>query len=291
VALRRARRASGAPPAPQDRPRGVGTRRLAFGGVALASGAMAAGAAAIGVPGAFRTLLNLTRVTPPDSAASTAPPPAGLPVAPAQPTPVPMVPTQPPLALVLVLDRSGSMSATDTGPTRPSRMALAIEGARRALAAVSFGDLLGVISFDYDARWVVDVKRLSGAADFQDADQRLGAIQPDGGTDIYRALELAYRGLQQVSAAAKHIILLTDGEQGTPAPFPTLVAALQRSGVSVSTVGIGSRGGAAQTLEHIARLGQGRFHMVHSAEDLPDVLEDEASTFVSLVRPRTPVLT
>ena len=262
---------------------GLGTRRAALGTVAVTSGAALASVAAFGASALFRRSGGAL-ATP-----SMAPTPGGSPAyPPLAPTPAPLLPAEPPLALVLVLDRSGSMSATDTESGTKSRMQLAIEGARRAMSAVSVGDVLGVISFDYDARWVVNAKRIGAEGDVRTAEQSIAAIQPDGGTDIYRALQFAYIGLQQVQAQAKHVILLTDGEQGSPAPFPTLVNALQREGVTVSTIGIASRGGAAGTLEFIARLGMGRSYIVHTAAELPDVLASEAHAFVSLVRGSAP---
>jgi Mg-chelatase subunit ChlD len=179
------------------------------------------------------------------------------------------------------------MSATDTGVSRATRMSLAIEGARRALRTLSLGDALGVISFDYDARWVADLKQLSRSRDFDEVDQKLAGIAPDGGTDIYRALELAYRGLQQSQVRAKHVVLLTDGEQGSPAPFPTLVNAMRRADITISTIGIASKSSAATTLENIARLGQGRHSVVSTPAELPDVLAREAYAFVSQVRSLT----
>jgi len=181
------------------------------------------------------------------------------------------------------------MSATEKVAPFPSRMQLAIEGAGRAVRALSVGDAAGVVSFDYDARWIASLSQLIGPADFADLDRRIGAIAPDGGTDIYRALELVYRGLIQQSAAVKHVILLTDGEQGSPAPFPTLVAAMRRADISISTIGIASQGAAAVTLESIARLGQGRHSIVHTATNLPDIFAREAYTFVSQVRGASPI--
>jgi Ca-activated chloride channel family protein len=180
------------------------------------------------------------------------------------------------LALVLVIDRSGSMSATDTGDRRASRMDLAKEGAIQAVETVQEGDQVGVIAFDYDARWISDVKTIRGAADTRSVADRVATIQPDGGTDIYRAMELAYRGLQQVQARVKHVIVLTDGEQGSPAPFPTLVAAMRRAGMTVSTLGIASTGSGAATLQNIARLGQGRYYVTNNARDVPRMMTQEA---------------
>ncbi|MGI8424944.1 MAG: VWA domain-containing protein, partial [Chloroflexota bacterium] len=180
------------------------------------------------------------------------------------------------LALVLVIDRSGSMSATDTGDRRASRMDLAKEGAIQAVETVQEGDQVGVIAFDYDARWISDVKTIRSAADIRSVTERISTIQADGGTDIYRAMELAYRGLQQVQARIKHVIVLTDGEQGSPMPFPTLVNAMRRTGITVSTLGIASSGSAAATLQNIARLGQGRYYVTNNARDVPRIMTQEA---------------
>ena len=180
------------------------------------------------------------------------------------------------LALVLVIDRSGSMSATDTGDRRASRMDLAKEGAIQAVETVQEGDQVGVIAFDYDARWISDVKEIRGSSDMRGVADRIATIQPDGGTDIFRAMELAYRGLQQVQARVKHVIVLTDGEQGSPAPFPTLVASMRRAGITVSTLGIGSTGSAAATLQSIARQGQGRYYVTNNARDVPRIMTQEA---------------
>ncbi|HET7771451.1 MAG TPA: VWA domain-containing protein [Chloroflexota bacterium] len=180
------------------------------------------------------------------------------------------------LALVLVVDRSGSMSATDTGDRRASRMDLAKEGAIQAVETVQEGDQVGVIAFDYDARWISDVKLIRTPADTRSVADRIATIQPDGGTDIYRAMELAYRGLQQVQARVKHVIVLTDGEQGSPAPFPTLVNSMRRAGITVSTLGIGSTGSAAATLQSIARQGQGRYYVTNNARDVPRIMTQEA---------------
>lgn len=180
------------------------------------------------------------------------------------------------LALVLVIDRSGSMSATDTGDRRTTRMELAKEGAIQAVETVQEGDQVGVIAFDYESRWISEMRAIRGPADTRAVADRVATIQPDGGTDIYRAMEMAYRGLQQTQARVKHVIVLTDGEQGAPAPFPTLANAMRRSGITVSTLGIASTGSAAATLQNIARIGQGRHYTATDAREVPRIMTQEA---------------
>ena len=153
----------------------------------------------------------------------------------------------PSLALVLVVDRSGSMSGSDTGDRRTTRMELAKEGAIQAVETLQEGDQVGVVGFDYTPRWVAEVRTIRGPADMRAVADRIATVQPDGGTDIYSALDYAHRGLQQVPARIKHIILLTDGEQGSPAPFVPLINSMRRAGITLSTVGVsGDIGSRAQ---------------------------------------------
>jgi Mg-chelatase subunit ChlD len=182
------------------------------------------------------------------------------------------------LALVLVVDRSGSMSGSDTGDRRTTRMELAKEGAIQAVETLKEGDQVGVVSFDYTPRWVAEVRTVRGPGDVRAVADRIATVQPDGGTDIYSALDYAHRGLQQVQARVKHIILLTDGEQGSPAPFVPLINSMRRSGITLSTVGVsGDIGSRAQAdMQDWARRGQGRYYFTNTARDVPRIMTQEA---------------
>ncbi|MGH2370814.1 MAG: VWA domain-containing protein, partial [Chloroflexota bacterium] len=182
------------------------------------------------------------------------------------------------LALILVLDRSGSMSGTDTGDRRLSRMDLAREGAIQAVETLQVGDQVGVIAFDYTPRWITEVRTINGPGDVRAVADRIATVQPDGGTDIYSAMDYAYRGLQQVSARVKHVILLTDGEQGSPAPFVQLINAMRRAGITLSTVGVsGDIGSRAQAdMQEWARRGQGRYYHTNTPRDVPRIMTQEA---------------
>ena len=179
------------------------------------------------------------------------------------------------LALLLVIDRSGSMSALDTLDRRASRMDLAKEGAILAVETLKEGDQVGVIAFDYTPRWAADFRTIRGPGDTRAVADRIAVIQPDGGTDIFAALELAHRGLQQVSARVKHIILLTDGES-SPAGFPSLMNAMRRAGITVSAVGVSAPENGVRLLQDVTRRGQGRLYTTNSASDVPRIMTQEA---------------
>ena len=178
------------------------------------------------------------------------------------------------LAVAIIIDRSGSMSGIDTRDRRASRMDLAKEGAILAVETLKEGDQVGVVAFDYNARWVADMRTLRGAADVKAIADRVATIQPDGGTDIYVALDVALRGMQATQARVKHVILLTDGE-GTPAPFPTLMNAYRRAGVTLSTVAVSSEAGRG-LLQDLARRGSGRYYFTDTASGVPQIMTQEA---------------
>ena len=164
------------------------------------------------------------------------------------------------LALVLVIDRSGSMSGSDTGDRRTTRMELAKEGAIQAVETLQDGDQVGVVAFDYTPRWITEVRTIRGAR--TSARGRPHRHRPAGrGTDIYSALDYAHRGLQQISARVKHHPPHRR-RASSLAPFVPLINAMRRAGITLSTVGVsGDIGSRAQAdMQDWARRGQGRYY-------------------------------
>jgi hypothetical protein len=103
---------------------------------------------------------------------------------------------QPDVALVVVIDKSGSMDAchcnsfdggmgggTQISGTR--KVDIGKEAILRAAAAMSERDELGVVAFDEQAHWVVETKPLGGIDDLQGT---IAGIQPVGNTNIFAGL-------------------------------------------------------------------------------------------------------
>ncbi|MBN1303096.1 MAG: VWA domain-containing protein [Anaerolineales bacterium] len=175
----------------------------------------------------------------------------------------------PTLALVFIIDRSGSMSTSSSGDTK---LELAKEAAARSIELLFPTDRVGVITFDDAASWVVPMTDLSNPQEITGA---IGGIGTGGGTDILAGLQAMARVLPDEPARVKHVILLTDGG-ADPSGIPELVERLHtRHGITLSTVGIGRD--AAPFLEDLAAIGGGRYHFTTDAGSIPSIFTEETT--------------
>ncbi len=178
-------------------------------------------------------------------------------------------------ALILVIDRSGSMFS-NVGGTALTQQNVAAEAAVLALSALYPQDYIGVVSFDTSAKWIV---KPQFNRDPQAIAQKIRSMQPGGGTDIRSGIEAAYQALasQDVDMknnAIKHMLVITDGHGQFPNNFQ-LGPKLAAEGITVSTIGVGD-GHNAQELFALAQTGQGTFYPVVNPANLPQVFIKEA---------------
>lgn len=173
----------------------------------------------------------------------------------------------PSLALMLVIDKSGSMAEGRYGT---SRLELAQEAAMRACEVLTERDQVGVIAFDDSAKWV---SPLQLAEDVPAIQAQIGTIRPGGGTAFFGPLHEAYEALERSDAPQKHIIFLTDGEPADSG-FEALAAAYAGAGITLTTVAAGS-GANAQLLARLAAAGGGRAYAPSEFDDLPKIFTKE----------------
>lgn len=175
----------------------------------------------------------------------------------------------PSLGLVLVVDKSGSMSEGAWGVTKVD---LAKEAAMRATEVLTAQDRIGVLAFDDAAKWAVELQSPEDLGVIQDA---IGTIRADGGTDIYPALELAYRALKDSPTKLRHIILLTDGMSNAGGGYPALLEQMKAAGISLSTVAVGSDADQ-NLLSYLAQAGNGRYYATAEYSTIPKIFSKEA---------------
>lgn len=188
---------------------------------------------------------------------------------------------EPNVALVLAIDRSGSMGRChcndpDARVGEYERVEVGlpkIDIAKDAIimASEALGplDYLGVVAFDENALWAHQLQQLVDRTALQNA---IGSIQAEGQTNIFAGLAEAEAALVETEARVKHIILLTDGWSRT-GDYDEFTERLAEEGITLSVVAAGT--GSAAYLEGLAISGGGRYYPVPTIDDLPSIFLHE----------------
>jgi len=197
--------------------------------------------------------------------------------------------------VVLAIDVSLSMSATDVAP---SRIEVAKKSAIRFVDNAPTDTLIGVVAFDSNAQQIIS------ATDNRDALRRvISGLEPGTGTAIGEAI---FASLDTISAAADSssadkavgtIILLSDGTTTTGRPDNEAAAAAQARGVKVNTIAFGTPDGTVvtpdgqtvpvppdeQALQNIADTARGKSFSATTEDALTKIYDSLGSAIVRKV--------
>ncbi len=188
-------------------------------------------------------------------------------------------PPQKPTAVVLVLDKSGSMSG--------SKIEMARDAARASIRTLRPIDMIGVISFDETFNWVIP---LGPAGSLESKSDLISQINANGGTKIYQAVEAGFEAIVNEKATHKHIILLTDGVStpGTQEDFPKLERDALANHVTISTIGVGDYINR-ELLDELAHKTKGKSHFVENPDTIPQIINAEVKSMEDLAIQERPV--
>jgi Ca-activated chloride channel family protein len=192
--------------------------------------------------------------------------------------------------VVLAIDVSGSMQATDV---QPSRLEAARAAARTLINQLPPSAKVGLVSFSARANLVAPL-----TTDRSAVESALNDLRAGGGTAIGDGIEAALQELQQSGSAGTTtakvpamIVLLTDGSSNTGTDPQLAAAAAKAAGVTVNTIGIGQRDrptfvrgqqvdGVDETaLQGIADTTGGSYYYAEAAGQLSKIYSKLGSSF------------
>ena len=215
---------------------------------------------------------------------------AGLLVAMARPAATLRVPGNQ-VSVMLAIDVSGSMQATDVLPTR---MDAARAAARTLIDDLPSNARVGVVSFSSMAVVVAPLSE-----DHRVARAALDSLTARGGTAIGDGIEAALRQLAPNGHAARTptgrpatmIVLLTDGSSNAGVDPQQAAADAKAAGVPVQSVGVGQRnqmtyvqgqlidGVDEQALQNVSSATGGRYFYAEEASQLEQIYGSLGSNF------------
>ncbi len=181
----------------------------------------------------------------------------------------------PPLNLVLVIDRSGSMSG--------DRIAHVKEAVRELVDRLRPTDQIAIVSFNQTAQ--VDLSACQ-KADRQRIRQAIDRLEAGGSTNLHDGLMLGYAEAEKHldRERSNRVILLSDGITNTGVVDSAQIAQESRRynerGIDLSTIGLGNDFNR-QLLRDLADAGRGLIHFVGDNEDIQKIFVQEVDSLLA----------
>ena len=125
--------------------------------------------------------------------------------------PVQSIKYTPPVGVMVIVDRSGSMNEAD-GTTGNTKYDLALSGAASCLNALSERDYFGLMTLDSNYETLLPLTPRSQESTIIEAINNAKDLGTTGGTVFPEAIERASRALLSLNVARRHVIIVSDGE-------------------------------------------------------------------------------
>ncbi len=183
-----------------------------------------------------------------------------------------------PVNLSLVIDKSGSMAASD-------KMSRVKESLLKMIDQLRPNDIISIVAYDHAASVLLSATRVGNGQMIKNS---INSLRPGGSTNLHAGLILGYKEAQKnfQKNSTNRVILLTDGIANTGVTDPKAIA-LESSeyngqGIDLTTIGVGLQLDR-NLLRTLSKQGRGLFHFVADAHDINKVFVKEVQSLISPV--------
>ncbi|GAX60691.1 hypothetical protein SCALIN_C13_0208 [Candidatus Scalindua japonica] len=176
------------------------------------------------------------------------------------------------LSLVLIIDKSGSMLGR--------KMLFAKKASIELIKQLKVNDNFGIVAFDTAPYTIVELKKKEEVQ--KEIIRKLSMLKADGGTDIFPAMDSAYRQIMRTDSKVNHVILLSDGNtKSIYYHYNRMISKFQQANITVSTIALGTWLVNTKLLEDIAKKTKGQFYQITDIIRLPRLIVKDSEHFVS----------
>ncbi|MFT3829478.1 MAG: VWA domain-containing protein [Opitutaceae bacterium] len=186
-----------------------------------------------------------------------------------------------PVNLVIVLDRSGSMSG--------EKIVRAQEAAIEALHRLDVRDLFSLVIYDHEVATIIAPQ---SPTDTGRLERQIRGISSRGNTALFAGVSQGAAELRknlERSGYVHRVLLLSDGlanvGPSSPDDLGRLGGALRREGISVTTIGLGD-GFNEDLMTALAQRSDGNHYYVAESGDLPRIFAAELGDVLNVVAQR-----
>ncbi len=197
--------------------------------------------------------------------------------------PVEIIEYTPPVAVMILIDVSGSMFNPETDNYETSRLFAAKQGAEACLDVLSERDYVGIIALSDEYTEEIELTPRTQRDKILAAIER---VEGPGGTIFSTPLQKAGQALAAMtSVERKHIILITDGEpnavNGEIERYRGWMQENASMGITLSIVGVQCTSTAMANmktdLREFAGMDDDHFHDVTNIQNVPEALRQDLS--------------
>ena len=182
------------------------------------------------------------------------------------------------VAVVVVLDRSGSMSMTIDGSR--TKMDLANLGTAEVFKLLAPTDFFSAIAVDSSPHIVIPLSPVNTMPNAENTIRSITSM--GGGIYVFTGLEAAVRQMLKTNVITRHIILFADAADAEePGEYRELLAQCRIGNITVSVIALGKETDHdADFLKDVARLGGGICYFTENANELPRIFVEDTFAMV-----------